>query len=337
MSADKPEPIERHLVYEKIVGETGIWIADADGSNPKLLVAEGEYHEISFPQISPDGTQVAYVGDCGSSHCTNAYVVSTSGGKPRRFASGIEGISWSPDSQRIVGVTWPSKELLSVNVATGDEMKLARGDFWGWSISPDGEKVVFALEHGTEPQNHVFPRIDLYVANVDGLGDPKPITTTGDSAYPVWGPKSIAFTKLIPSKQPSPNTEFARNEIWRIQPDGTGRTTISGPLPDRFVEGYWHCIGLEPIDWSEDGSALLAAVDCEGIGQSVAVDPQTGAIRSLGEGTLTVALSRDEKFALVQWGDERVGTEHDKILIYPYAGGKPHIVAMGAVVPSWNR
>ena len=72
MSADKPEPIERHLVYEKIVGERGIWIAGADGSNPKLLVAEGEYHEISFPQISPDGTQVAYVGDCGSSHCTNA-------------------------------------------------------------------------------------------------------------------------------------------------------------------------------------------------------------------------------------------------------------------------
>ncbi|HEU5066087.1 MAG TPA: hypothetical protein VFT86_09490 [Gaiellaceae bacterium] len=56
----------------------------------------------------------------------------------------------------------------------------------------------------------------------------------------------------------------------------------------------------------------------------------TGALRSLGEGTFTVALSQDAQFALVQWGDERV-------LICPYSGGKPDVVARGAVAPSWNR
>jgi hypothetical protein len=103
------------------------------------------------------------------------------------------------------------------------------------------------------------------------------------------------------------------------------------------VKGYWHCIGLEPSDWSDDGSTLLAEVGCEGVGQSVAVDPQTGTVRSLGEGTFTVALSHDAQYALVQWGDERVGPQQQRVLIYPYAGGKPKIAARGAFAPSWNR
>jgi len=326
-------------VYEQVTGEKGIWIADADGSNARLFVPGG-----GSPSISPDGKLVAYWHYCdgSSADCDNTYVVSTEpGAKARALMAGVgTPIRWSPDSTRIVTTLsrdTEKDELVSVDVASGKEATLARGQFWGWSISPDGTKIVFALAHGQASGEPRFPIIDLDVADVDGRGDPKPITSTGDSAYPVWGPRSIAFTKLVPVKQPSPNTEFARNEIWRIQPDGTGRTTISGPLPERFVKGFWHCIGLEPIDWSDDGSTLLSAVDCEGIGQSVAVDPQTGAIRSLGEGTFTVGLSEDGQFALVQWGDERVGDENVRVLIYPYAGGKPKVVAKGAVAPTWNR
>ena len=216
---------------------------------------------------------------------------------------------------------------------------IARGELWGWSLSPDGRRLVAALAHGQALGNDVFPVVDLYVVDVAHGGDPKAITNTGDSAYPVWGPKSIAFAKLIPTKYPNRNTEFARNEIWQIQPDGTSRTKISGPLPEDLLTGHphWHCIGLKPIDWSDDGSALLAEVECEAVGQSVAVDPRTGAIRSLGEGTFTVALSQDAQFALVQWGDERVGPRNERVLIYPYAGGKPNVVALGASAPSWNR
>ena len=172
-------------------------------------------------------------------------------------------------------------------------------------------------------------QFDLYVADLDGGGDPKAITDTGDSGYPAWGPKSIAFAKLIPYKG------FGRNEIWRIQPDGSDRS----PITDSSWKHYtgWHCIGLEPIDWSADGSALLASWHCEAVGESVAVDPQTGATRSLGEGTLTVGLSHDGRFALTQWGDERVGQKRESVLIYPYAGGAAKVVARGASSPSWNR
>jgi len=344
MATDKREPGTRHLVYEKLIGEQGeqgVWIADVDGSNPRLLVAGGW-----SPSISPDGRWVAYERYCDGSSvdCNKTFIVSTQpSAKARLLMAGRDGrpIWWSADSTRIVTAVsrdTEKDELVSVDVSSGKETTLASGWFWGWSVSPDGKKVVVALAHEENSENNVFPRIDLYVTDVDGRTDPKAITATGDSAYPVWGPKSIAFSNLIPVSKTI--AEFARNEIWRIQPDdGTGRTRITGQFPERLLKGHphWHCIGLQPIDWSDDGSVLLAQMTCEGFGQTVAVDPKTGAIRSLGEVTDTVALSRDAHFALVQWGDGRVGVENEKVLIYPYAGGKPDIVATGAAAPTWNR
>jgi hypothetical protein len=291
--------------------------------------------------ISPDGKWVVYVPLCwepGASDCDKTYVVSTEfGAKPRPLAGqDLWPETWSPDSKAIVAtrsLDLGTDALVRIDVASGDEVTLAEGEFWGSSIAPDGKQIVFALAHGDDPDSLTGERIDLYVANLDGSGDPKSITNTGDSGYPVWGPKSIAYAKLIPYKH------FGRNEVWRIQPDGSGRTTITGPLPNRFLDPLpeAHCVGLEPSDWSQDGTSLLARWECEAVGESVAIDPQTGAIRSLGEGTFTLALSRDGRFALVQWGDERVGAANQRVLIYPYAGGKPTIAARAAFAPSWNR
>jgi WD40-like Beta Propeller Repeat len=340
-AADKaPAPGREHyLVYDRLIGEKGIWIADADGSDPRRLVPEG-----SSPSLSPDGRWVAYQPSCdGSPACGKTNIVATEPGMTARRPSLPGGwpMEWTPDSTRVVirVAAGNGDELVSADVASGKEATVARGQFWGWSISPDGSKIVFALAHGQTPENEVFPKIDLYVTDVDGRGDPKAITDTGDSAYPVWGPRSIAFAKLVPVDYPNPDTAWARNEIWKIQPDATGRTRVIGRLPERLLRAYphWHCIGLKPTDWSDDGSALLAEVTCEGIGQTVAVDPQTGALRSLGEGTFTAGLSHDGELALVQWGDERVGDENMRVLIYPYAGGKPTVVAKGAGSPSWNR
>ena len=335
-----PVPTRHYLVYDKLVGEKGIWIADTDGSNQRLLVADG-----TGPSLSPDGKWVAYLPNCDSSStgCDRTDVVSTAPGATARALSVPSGwpSRWTPDSTRIVTTVAddPEDELVSADVASGKEVTLARGQFRGWSISPDGTKIVFALAHGQSSQNDVFPRVDLYVTDLDGRGDPTAITGTGDSAYPVWGPKSIAFAKLIPVQYPNPSTDFARDELWQVQADGTGRRKIGGPVPERLLKGYphWHCIGLEPIDWSDDGTSLLAEVNCEGIGVTVAVDPQTGAVRPLGEGTFTVGLSNDARSALVQWGDERVGDENMRVLVYPYAGGKPKVIAEGAGSPSWNR
>jgi len=90
-----PESIKRHLVYEKVVGETGVWIAEVDGTRPRLLVRDGQ-----LPVLSPDGKLVAYFADCRASNLGCTYVVSTSGGKPRLLSTRRldEAITWSPTS-----------------------------------------------------------------------------------------------------------------------------------------------------------------------------------------------------------------------------------------------
>lgn len=341
-----PDPIERHLVYDRLIGEKGIWIADVDGSNPRRLVRGG-----GAPELSPDGRSVAYLDDCDESwgRCS-IYLVSTSGEGPKLLSRGLYGgASWSAGSDRIVAARLSSEEtleeaLVSIDAASGSEVILTDGQLYGWNFSPDGKQIVYAVAHGSNPEGFNGETIDLFVSDSEGGGS-KRITDTGDSGYPVWGPKSIAFAKLITCMNPPelraaddrcPKNAWARHEIWRIQPDGEGRTTITGPTPERFLgQGY---MGLIPIDWSDNGRELLAGWLDEWGTSTIAVDPETGKVRDL-EGGETVSLSRDGRFALAYTSNNAgVNDEGDaSVLIVPYDGGKPKVVARGAVSPSWNR
>src|SRR5918992_1170896 len=198
---DGPEPIERHLVYEKVVGEIGIWIADVDGTRPRLLVRDGQ-----LPVVSPDGKLVAYFAGCRASNLGCTYVVSTSGGKPRLLSTKRldEPVTWSPTSERIGSISAfggreyqqgdEEDELVSIDVESGEEVTLARAaQFFGWSFSPDGERVVFAGV-GRTADGYFSEEINLFVTAADG-GETRRITATGDSSDPVWGPMSIAFAK----------------------------------------------------------------------------------------------------------------------------------------------
>jgi Tol biopolymer transport system component len=340
--AAEPEPAERHLVYEKLIGDKGIWIADVDGSLPRRLVPRGD-----LPAISPDGTWVTYSGECSESDtsaCDTLYIVSTSDtDKPRRLSTVVSGtITWSQDSKRVVGES--RGRLLSIEVESGKSVEVAEGSFSGWSISPDGDQIVFAREE--KPGGNLMSGfdVDLFVSDLDG-GEPKRITESHDAAYPVWGPKSIAFSKLIschgaPGRPPTGcmNNTWGRHEIWRVEPDGSDRRPIVSPLPKRFHgQGY---IGLVPLDWSEDGRALLAGLLNEWGRSPLAVDPETGDVRELARDQASegLALSRDGEMALVEMIDN-VGSypESNNVLIAPYAGGKARVVAHGATGASWNR
>src|SRR5205823_1772541 len=85
-------------------------------------------------------------------------------------------------------------ELVSIDVASGEEVTLARAaQFFGWSFSPDGERIVFARADRSA-DGYISEDVDLFVTAADG-GGTRRITETGDSTHPVWGPKSIAFAK----------------------------------------------------------------------------------------------------------------------------------------------
>jgi Tol biopolymer transport system component len=256
-----------------------------------------------------------------------------------------EAIKWSPTGERIGSISAfggreyqqgdEEDELVSVDVSSGEEVTLARAaQFFGWSFSPDGERVVFARVSRTA-EGYFSEEINLFVTAADG-GETRRITATGDSSDPVWGPMSIAFAKSNLFE-----TKGGASEIWQVHPDRTGGTRITKSLPQRFV-GQGHG-GLFPIDWSDDGSALLAGLAGNWGSEPIAVDPETGTARELGRfgrpwGSKTIALSRDGRSVLIQDGSfADVPPEKMTVLIVPYQGGKPALVVRGARTPSWNR
>lgn len=337
------KPAEHHLVYEKLLGQKGVWIADVDGGHARLLVRGGR-----APVISPDGRWVVYVS-CNPKEeldCKGTFVISTSGGKPRKLSSdlnagppGAAAGAWFPDSKRILvsrGST-DKQALISIDLASGKELKLVDDSSGGWGFSPDGKQIVYVRASPPVSASGTT-RTDLFVVDSTG-GEPKQITHTGDSVQPVWGPKSIAFARLFPDRQ------WGRDEIWQVHPDGSGLKTITGPLPKpyRSESGGDAKDGIGPVAWSEDGRALLGGFFW-GSEIPIAVDPESGEIRALGgnefpEFPYTVAISRDGRAALVYTYPSIGGFDEDRatVLIVPYAGGKAKIVARGAGSPSWNR
>jgi dipeptidyl aminopeptidase/acylaminoacyl peptidase len=333
--AGRPQPVEgipaeRHLVYEKLAGQD-IWIADAGGGNPRLLARNGR-----TPVISPDGRWVAYVGCDDEDRCAGTFVVSTSGGKPRKVSTDM-GLgprvadTWSPDSKRLVLLRGGLGQttLVSIDVASGKELILAKDSPGIWSFAPDGKQIVYARTRGGEAS-------DLFVVDSTG-GEPKQITHTGDALEPVWGAKGIAFAREVEK-----GDSFG-DEIWQVQPDGSGIETITGPLRKPYLgDGGNGSEGLVPVSWSENGRALLGAWLLGSDSIPIAVDADGGKFRALAgaaEYMHTFDISADGRTALVStfppiggWSDDTA-----TVLIVPYAGGRPTVVAHGAATPSWNR
>jgi Tol biopolymer transport system component len=322
MASNKPGPVERHLVYEKIVGEKGIWIADIDGSHPRLLVPDAY-----GPVISPDGKWLVYSSPCTDCDTDPVYLVSTKAGeKSRRLPKGVIGdVSWSPDSKRIVGTQSLSGDqggLVSIDVESGRETALAQGQFEGWSFSPDDQNIVFAVDAR-----------GLYIVGVNG-GQPRQITNArdcfDDCSSPVWGPHEIAFARGFFTD------EVSRSEIWGIQPDGSGLRFIARRMRPSFFDD------LIPVEWSVNGQALLGGQPDYSGNQAVAVDPEKGTVRELGgdrrPGSMKpIAFSGDGRWVLLERGWPDAPAEDLAVAIAPYGGGKASVVASGATTPSWNR
>jgi len=78
-------------------GTDSLWVMQADGSNPRLLVT-GAWD----PSWSPDGTLIAFYSLQPGKEGT--WVIPAGGGEPTLVAAGLEHPSWSPNGARLVGV-----------------------------------------------------------------------------------------------------------------------------------------------------------------------------------------------------------------------------------------
>jgi Tol biopolymer transport system component len=138
--------------------------AFADGTPARRTLTPDDFYrvqDVSEPQVSPDGLWVAYVvttNDRESDEARSAvWMVSWDGSQRLALTAAAEGTDkpkWSPDGRYLSFLSIPAgsdkAQIMLLDRRGGDARQLTgvSGDIGEYAWSPDGKRLVFALESG---------------------------------------------------------------------------------------------------------------------------------------------------------------------------------------------
>lgn len=230
--------------------------------------------QVLDPQLSPDGTLVAYVvlwpdkGD--DENRTSVYLAPADGSAPgRRFTYGKKDHSprWSPDGRTLAFVSdRGEKGQVFLAPMDGGEARQLTHSKWGISQpawSPDGTKITYAARTGdyTEPKDRKgaeknAPRVirDLRY-KMDGIGffDSRRMhifvcdaasgeetqVTDGDyfDDHPAWSPdgRTIVFTS---DRERARNRRHWRTDVWAVPARGGAARKLTRSLGSAAHPAY---------------------------------------------------------------------------------------------------
>lgn len=304
-------PASAALVYVKLDGGAPtIFAADDDGTDPRELVAGTQ------PQISPDGNFVAFLRTSGSR--TRLGLIPTSGGDERLLvsSSSVESVTFSPDG-KLLAAEVGGRRLMLFEADTGRMATLATGFVKGLSFSPDSTRMVFGMGVDATARGAA----DVFKVSVRG-GTPRRITRDGRSLLPVWGPRRIAFVK---QKALDRTGMIPTYDIWDMDERGRDvQRMTTTKVPDGVN-------GLLPIEWSGDGSRLIAQYVGADVRVGFTVNPRSGATRAL-RSKVAFDLAGDGSTVLTQSGGAR-----PNVYAAPYEQGASELLVRNASLPDWSR
>ena len=313
-----PKPAEQHLVY--VAGDSPktakVFVANADGSHPRRLT------QGSIALLTPDGKTVAVKRRDG------IYLLSSHGGNARKLTSQqLEPREWSPDGKTLVATKSTQTAvtgLMLIDRATGRARTLAHGSLYGLDFSPQGDELVYARAPQSTESGICGDLVDLYVAKVAG-GKPEQLTHNGFSAFPVWGPSKIAFSRF---PQSFDLQDCAAPGIWTIDPKaGSKPEAVVARAPNELsVSGDY---GLQPMDWLDDGH-LLVGVRTDFGTLGAVLDTGSGKLRQLKD--YAQEGSSDGRFYVGSGGEEGVD-----LTIVRVSDDKRVFKRRDACCPDWNR
>jgi Tol biopolymer transport system component len=312
-------PAERHLVY--VAGDdpqhATVWVANVDGSHGRRL-GRG-----SLAALSPDGRSVAVQRRDG------IYVLSVHGGHARRLTSErLHPQAWSPDGKTLIA-SRPAPlsvlELNAIDTATGKVRVVASGSIYGFSFSPDGDKLVYSRAPVATGQGLCGDQFDLYVTKVSG-GKTTRLTRDGVSAFPVWGPAGIAFARF--PDDIDPQSACSAPGIWTMKDDGSDAKPVIDRAPLLLSEDG--LFGLQPLAWLDD-SHILAGIRTNGGTLGTVVDVRTRKLRAIRDFATTV--SSDGRYSVGDGGDGQLV----HLSIVRLSDLHRTFRKVSACCPSWNR
>jgi Tol biopolymer transport system component len=318
-------PAHAALVFSRFAkNDQQVWIANDDGTGQHKLASGA-----TTPLISSDG-QTVFFQKLGR-RSTSLAQMPAAGGAPRTVVRnvqyGVETIS--PNGAWVAVTTGPlngAQRLTLLDVATGATRTLATGYFTGASFSPDSSTVAY----GRATRQDFKAATDVYLAPVAG-GTPTNLTNDGHSAYPVWGPTQIAFSRWQLHYGPHHADGGPAYNISVINPDGSSRRDLThDKVP--YLQ-----FGLTSTAWSADGTRLLTQFGGQDTTYAVGVDVATGQEHVIGPktefGLGGYALSADGGTVLGTFGPpEAVGN----VVTIPWTGRTPHVIVRKAGDPAWS-
>lgn len=318
------------LAYNTNIFHPHIWVAKNDNGKGAKAIGAG-----SSAKVSPNGELVAFEREPSNGKGPEMRLYDLATGKTKTiFSPWRESYSfaWSSDSTKVAalrGGELGKRTLAVVDVETGRQTRIASGYFNGLSFSPNCKEVVFGLEAGGTAYP---PKTNVVRAPVTG-GPSSALTHDGVSGWPLWGPTGqIVFVKLLGATQ---RQYGPKNDLFLMNANGKGVKRLTDTKVDPLTQG------LYPTAWSASGKQLLAEYGGQDTNYAVAVNPTTGAEKSLSPGNtetgfVGVALTADGKTVLGYMGGYEGPGSQLKIASVPYKGGKPKILVKGGFSPSWG-
>src|SRR5215213_1474287 len=295
-----------------------VHVANADGSGAVGIGAGVD------ALISPDGASVAIVTPYTRRGTSLVVRPAGGGGAARtlvRTGDSIGPLVWSPDGTRLAVVV-NTKRLVAIDVATGAQHTIARGQIQGASFSPDGSQVAYARSRSAR----LLAPVNVFVAQADG-SSAHAITHDGRSLYPLWGSSRIAYTHERLRRADAPVYQ-----LRVMRPNGSSVRQLTHLRIPRLLSG------LTATAWSADGSRLLAEYGGQDTSEAWTVDVASGRARDLTgrfDGVIGANLSADGSTVLVQRGyfdDPR----HQSVATIPFNGGRATVLVRHGSEPSWG-
>ena len=322
------------LSYVKNPFNSTVFVANDDGSGAKKVEAGHN------PHVAPSGLSVAYLHE-GPKNAQELKIAPATGGPGKALMTNLREafyVTWSPDSKTIAALRGPElgkRKLVVIDVATGLQSAVAQGFFSGFSFSPDGTEIAYAVAPSEKypPRSDVF-RFPVPIPGVVNVRAPEPVRLTRDhrSSQPLWGPEKIVFVKTLDGKK---RKYGPKNELFLMNTEGKQVKRLTPTKVPPLLQG------LFPTDWSANGSRLLTEFQGQDTSYAVVVNPKTGAQRPVagtGEsGFVGTDLSADGSTVLGFNGGFDVGLRNNKVQTVPYGGGKPKTLVKEAYEPSWSR
>jgi len=303
---------------------TSVWIANDNGSGQRRLATGG-----TNPMISSDGQTVFF--QTSGRNRTDLMQVPATGGTPkpvvRRVQYGVQTIS--PNGAWVAVTTGPlngAQHLTLLDVATGTVRNVATGYFYGASFSPDSTYLAYSRAGRV---SFKAPN-DVYVAPVSG-GAARNITNDGHSAYPVWGPTQIAFSRWKLHYGPHHEQSGPAYNISVMNPDGSDRRDVTNDKVPFLLSG------LTATAWSPDGTRLLTQFGGQDTTYAVGVDVATGKEHVIGPksefGMTGTTLTNGGMTVLGVYGPpEAIGN----VVTIPWTGRRPQVLVRRAGEPFWS-